>query len=146
MSKHVFELWVSRDGYNCSAPCNLHFELPVLSKNSGAIAYGNPIYSFSEDKCIEMFGFVPEPGKYKKIRATVEETPDPPPKPRLCWFVRNGVKWSGFSVNAPEFRGLFKMKSEAGIFDGFTGNGLKHDGIEIHWYDEEENIDDKKDL
>jgi len=95
------------------------------------------IMCLDDEDFLAMFGFIPGPMKSRKVRITVEEIPEPPPKPRLCWFERNGVKWSGFSVNALELGGLFKMKSEAGIFDGFTGDFLKRDGVEIHWYDEE---------
>lgn len=133
MSKHVIERWLSQSKTN--GWCKLHRSNPV-EKEAGFA--GGVIYDFDVHRCRELYGFVPDPGKYKKVRITVEELPPRPPQPRLCWFANNeGLALSGFQNR----NGRYYMKDGEGFIHEYSKDFIEKTGITVHWYDEEETCD-----
>lgn len=134
------EAYLSRDReysiYQC--PFNITDDIPKFRESSGTCT-GPLLAALNEQDAVRLFGkeTLPSYGKHVKVRIATEVIPEiqvPPPKPRLCWFERNGVKWSGFLSD-----NLYRVASEEfGYTESeFTHKYLEDSGITVHWYDEE---------
>jgi len=131
---HTAEFYVSRDCGGPKIACNIHrIGESRPEPNEDRSGMQGAFMCLDDEEFLAMFGFIPGPLKSRKVRVTVEEIPEPPPKPRLCWLAWGGDVYSGFKTDL----GTYMLANEKGERIVLFEDQLEEAGKTVHWYDEE---------